>query len=239
MAQTESEIVAILPSKTAARLAKYRIIGANVTPPAASDHRRQARKDRDKVVYATSWRRLGGVTQVVTPDAEDLPVHTRLTHSQKVAQVATSIADHLFRQGNDVLDLLEELGGLDLHIVEFAALAHDLGHPPFGHVGEAFLDDFAIAIGLDDGFEGNAQTLRTLVTLARWTPQTRGLPICAGSLASVTKYPWKRGGEAAGPLPTDATERKQEASRRANTEPLARYWKKFGAYQTGSSQSRV
>ena len=163
----ESVLIAIMPDDPGCMDKKYSTLSGQ---PAKKDHRRPSRKDRDKILYSQSWRRLAGITQVVSPDGEDLVLHNRLTHSEKVAQVAWSIGSNIIKQAseNDIKKV-EKLGGLDLDIVEAAAMAHDLGHPPFGHLGETVLDKFAIREGVIDGYEGNAQTLRILSRLARWT----------------------------------------------------------------------
>lgn len=97
------------------------------------------RADRDRIVASPFFARLGGVTQVISPVGSGLLVHNRLTHSLKVAQVARSIAERLIADDR-WRDLLDRLGGCDPDVVEAAALAHDLGHPPFGHLGERVLD---------------------------------------------------------------------------------------------------
>jgi dGTPase len=151
------------------------------------------RVDRDRIVTSPFFARLGGVTQVISPGGAGLLVHNRLTHSLKVAQVARAIAERL--AGDDRFGvLLEKLGGCDPDVVEAAALAHDLGHPPFGHLGERVLDRLAREqLGLPDGFEGNAQSYR-IVTSTEIRGETIGLDLTAATRAAMLKYPWTRRG---------------------------------------------
>ena len=121
------------------------------------------RVDRDRIAASPFFARLAGVTQVVSPNGPGLLLHNRLTHSLQVAQVARAIAEHL---AGDPLTRATSCGGCDPDVVEAAALAHDLGHPPFGHLGEQVLDRLARdRLGLADGFEGNAQSFRIVTTI--------------------------------------------------------------------------
>ena len=154
-------------------------------PPGESEFR----TDLERIRFASALSRLADVTQVVTSVATSGVVHNRLTHTIKVTAVARAIAVRLLRTQDH--ELLHDLGGLDHVVVQAAAAAHDLGHPPFGHLGERVLDRLArMRFGLADGFEGNAQTVRVLTELEVLGPGEHGLNLTAATRAAVLKYPW-------------------------------------------------
>ena len=153
----------------------------------ADDQRSPFQRDRDRVLYSSAFRRLGGVTQVASA-AEGYIFHNRLTHTIEVAQVARRLAEKLIAERPRIAGAL----GIDPDIAETAALCHDLGHPPFGHVIEHELDQLVVRAGDPDGFEGNAQSFRIVTKLAIRNSQFSGLNLTRAALAAVLKYPWFR-----------------------------------------------
>lgn len=143
------------------------------------------RRDFARIIHSPSFRRLSGKTQLF-PGLESDFFRNRLTHSLEVAQIAKSIAIKLnWELKNEGSEFQ-----IDLDLVEASALAHDIGHPPFGHLGEHALDERMIEFG---GFEGNAQTLRILSTLEKRESHAIdegrvGLNLCYRTLASILKY---------------------------------------------------
>jgi dGTPase len=138
-------------------------------PEPVSKGRSAFRRDCDRIIHSTAFRRLKHKTQVFVFDEGD-HYRTRLTHTLEVAQVARALARAL---------------GLDEDLAETLALAHDLGHPPFGHAGERALGTCLDAFG---GFDHNAQTLRVVTALERRYPSFDGLNLSWETLEGLVKH---------------------------------------------------
>jgi dGTPase len=153
---------------------------------ANKDQRHAFERDRDRILYSSAFRRLSGITQIVRAGESDV-FHTRQQHTLKVAQVGRRMAQKLNAEQEELSQIL----GLHPEVVEAACLAHDLGHPPFGHIGEHVLHELVVREDVD-GYEGNAQSFRVLTKLAVRFDNCEGLDLTRATLAAVLKYPWVR-----------------------------------------------
>lgn len=137
------------------------------------DDRTDFRRDRDIILYTSAFKRLSSITQVVSAETGHA-FHNRLSHTLQVAQVGRSLAEKLhIRQPAEAKIL-----GLDPDVVEASCLAHDLGHPPFGHAGEDTLN--RLVGDAAEGFEGNAQSFRIVSELAFRSDGFQGLNLTRG-----------------------------------------------------------
>ena len=151
------------------------------TPVADSDYRNAFQIERDRIIFSYPFRRLQSKTQVFQSGEYDF-YRTRLTHSIEVAKIGRSICEYLRAHS----ELLNDSFYIDADLTEAVGLAHDLGHPPFGHVGERKLNELMYTHG---GFEGNAQTLRILTELIYERPgATKGIAPTRAFLDGVLKY---------------------------------------------------
>ena len=137
------------------------------------DPRGPFERDRARIIHSAAFRSLQGKTQIFEPQAADF-LRTRLTHSIEVSQIGRGLAERF---------------GVPTSLVEAACLAHDLGHPPFGHTGEETLNERMKEHG---GFEGNAQTYRIVTRIEPKHKDYRGLDLCRGTLLALLKYPFRR-----------------------------------------------
>jgi dGTPase len=185
----------------------------------ATDYRTPFRVDYSRLIHSPAFRRLQGKTQLY-PSKENDFFRNRLTHSIEVAQIAKSIALKINKKYSKRIKNKIEI---DTDLVEFAALAHDIGHPPFGHQGEEALDKLMEDYG---GFEGNAQTLRLLTRIEKkiydpkinsWDEKRFGLNLTSRTISSILKYD--------NIIPFSKTQRKEYAEKSGTEiEPVKGYY---------------
>jgi len=168
----------------------------------ADDIRSEHERDVDRIMYSYYFRRLAEITQVSSDDENGLR-HNRMTHSLKVAQVGRRLVQYLENPLDEKYESnrlgIDAVGGIDRNVVTAAGLLHDFGHPPFGHIGELQLNKWAEGHKLEDGFEGNAQTLRVILSLTAHqrrdehaTRSQPGMDLTRAVVAACVKYPWSR-----------------------------------------------
>ncbi|HWW05869.1 dGTP triphosphohydrolase [Collimonas sp.] len=139
-------------------------------------------RDRARIIHSSSFRRLQSKTQVLSLGESDF-YRTRLTHSLEVAQIGSSICEQLkelYKANSEYMGLIPSFS-----LIEAICLAHDLGHPPFGHGGEIALNSIMKDHG---GFEGNGQTLRIVTRLGEYSP-VHGIDLSRRTLLGLLKYP--------------------------------------------------
>lgn len=171
-----------------------REIKDHTSDPKREPYRHPFHVDHARLIHSPSFRRLQGKTQLFPGESDFF--RNRFSHSLEVAQIAKSIARKI--NHNHFQDSVHDSHKISSDLVEFAALAHDLGHPPFGHNGEMGLNEMMKDVG---GFEGNAQTLRILSRIEKKISKAHppvefeglddrrcGLNLCYRSLASILKY---------------------------------------------------
>jgi dGTPase len=146
------------------------------------DYRTPFQIDRDRLIHSSEFRRLQGKTQVFIPGDNDY-YRTRLTHSIEVSQIGRSVCYYVKTRYKDIFS---DEYYIDPDLVESACLAHDLGHPPFGHAGERTLHRLMSSYG---GFEGNAQTLRLITEIFYTTGKSRrGMKPARALVDAILKY---------------------------------------------------
>ncbi|NIP24562.1 MAG: dNTP triphosphohydrolase [Phycisphaerae bacterium] len=158
-----------MPEKLAGYAVTESISRGRNFPEKPHPYRSAFERDRDRIIHSSAFRRLEGKTQVFTPGLDD-HYRTRLTHSIEVAQIGRTIAKGL---------------GLNITLTEAICLAHDLGHPPFGHAGEKALDELTADIG---GFEHNRQTVRVVELLEHPYPDFPGLNLMYETHLGLAKH---------------------------------------------------
>src|SRR5690606_10656281 len=143
------------------------------------------------LIQSPAFRRLQGKSQVFGAGTGDY-YRTRLTHSIEVSQIAREVSRKLNKQYPFLLKDIHPGLKLIPEVIEIAALAHDLGHPPFGHKGEEVLNHL-LQTKYNDFYEGNAQNFRLLMLLEKRAGSDQGLDLTAASLLAINKHPYEIG----------------------------------------------
>lgn len=149
-------------------------------PARPGDRRNPWQRDRARILHSAAFRRLQSKTQIMNVGENDF-YRTRLTHSLEAAQIGSSLINHLKRSAHETISALLP----DENLMEALCLAHDIGHPPFGHGGETALNYKMLSSG---GFEGNGQTFRIVGKLESYHPD-HGMDLCRRTLLGLLKYP--------------------------------------------------
>ncbi|EAQ32050.1 anti-phage deoxyguanosine triphosphatase [Idiomarina baltica] len=165
-------------------------------PSRQGDTRSPFQRDKARILHSAAFRRLQAKTQVMYIGMHDFP-RTRLTHSLEASQIGSSLVAHLHQQQPDISRSL----GLSKSLIESLCLAHDIGHPPFGHGGEIALNYMMRRHG---GFEGNGQTFRIVTQIEAYTPDA-GMNLCRRTLLGLLKYPVLMSAARRAILPDDVT----------------------------------
>jgi dGTPase len=162
-------------------------------PARDGDDRDEFQRDRDIILYSSALQRLSTTTQVVSGESGYV-FHNRLTHTLQVAQVGRRLAEKLIIHQEP----LARQHGVNPDVVEAACLAHDIGHPPFGHLAEVELNNLVGKRRSVQGFEGNAQSFRIVTALAFRSERFLGLNLTKRTLRAILKYPWTYSGRPKG-----------------------------------------
>lgn len=170
---------------------KYRLNDIEHTK--SSEDREEYEKDYARLIQSPAFRRMQGKSQVFGAGSGDY-YRTRLTHSIEVSQIARELSRKLGKQYPFLNQDIHPGLKLVPEVVEIAALAHDLGHPPYGHRGEEVLNEI-LQSRYQDHYEGNAQNFRILMFLEKRAGSDRGLDLTAASLLAVNKYPFLLGSD--------------------------------------------
>lgn len=160
--------------------AQWQARRSGAEPARPGDLRNPWQRDRARILHSAAFRRLQSKTQIMNVGENDF-YRTRLTHSLEAAQIGSSLINHLKQSADDTIRSLLP----DENLMEALCLAHDIGHPPFGHGGETALNYKMLGAG---GFEGNGQTFRIVGRLEAYH-ESHGMDLCRRTLLGLLKYP--------------------------------------------------